>query len=250
MLAASIESFFIFLLIAAGSAFFNWLKKRGENSEDWTQTENPGKPPTISSHNSPGPPPTRATTNWEEELRRMLEGAAPSTRNPNPPIIVPERKPVPATSRQPAVRDVERSTMALPKSFDQKFYKAHCNNCDGHIEFPAAAMDEVISCPHCHRPTVLRSFEDTAVEKLAHRNVMADFDATEKTYEEASQLSRRVAAHMHSVGHVPVGMTSIVSTKKVWPEVAETKALFKNAKTVRQAMIASLIFGPPKAFEN
>ncbi len=63
-------------------------------------------------------------------------------------------------------------------------------------------------------------------------------------------VGERVAAHMHAAGHHPVGLTSIESTKKIWPEVAETKALFANAKTVRQAMIASLIFGPPKAFEN
>lgn len=140
--------------------------------------------------------------------------------------------------------------MALPKAFEEKFYKAHCNYCEGHIEFPASAMEEVIPCPHCHRPTVLRPFESTPVEILAHRNVMADFQNTERTYEQASQLSQRVAAHMHGVGHVAVGLTSIESTKKLWPEVAETKALFKNAKTVRQAMIASLILGPPKALEN
>jgi hypothetical protein len=63
-------------------------------------------------------------------------------------------------------------------------------------------------------------------------------------------LSQRVAAHMHQVGYKPVGTTTIERSRKVWPEVAETKALFKNAKTVRQAMIASLIFGEPKAFEN
>ena len=140
--------------------------------------------------------------------------------------------------------------MSLPKTFEQKFYKAHCNYCDGHIEFPASATEEVIACPHCQRPTVLRPFQNTRVEVIAHQNVLADFKASERTFEQASQLSQRVAAHMHEVGHIPVGMTSIESKNKLWPEVAETKALFKNAKTVRQAIIASLILGPPKAFEN
>ena len=140
--------------------------------------------------------------------------------------------------------------MALPKTFEQKFYKAHCNHCDGHIEFPSSAMDEMISCPHCNRPTVLRPFEETPVEVLAHQNVMTNFKTSERSYEEASQLSQRVAAHMHEVGHKPVEMTSIETKKRLWPEVAETKALFKNAKTVRQAVIASLILGPPKALEN
>lgn len=249
MLAASIESFFIFLLIAAGSALFNWFKKRGENGTDWSDVEGPTPPRrTPTPRTSPAPPvaPPAKTTNWEEELRRMLEGTIPTTQAP-PPIVIPERRIPPAIPQQSAP---ERSMMSLPKSFDQKFYKAHCNNCDGHIEFPASAMDEVIPCPHCRQPTVLRPFEDTPVEVLAHQNVMADFKASDRTYEEASQLSQRVAAHMHDVGYKPVGLTSIESTRKLWPEVAETKALFKNAKTARQAMIASLIFGSPKALEN
>ena len=252
---ASIESFFIFLLIAGASALFNWVKKRGENANDWRDAENPPPtrrtppPRTIST-----PPISRPekTTSWEEELRRMLEGTVPTTSTPAPPpIVVQERKPSPPVPRQPTTPVVEEhSRRSLPKAFDERFYKAHCNYCEGHIEFPASAMEEVIPCPHCHRPTVLRPFENTPVEVLAHQNVMADFKTTEKNYEEASQLSQRVAAHMHEAGYKPVGLTSIETTKTIWPEVAETKAMLKDGKTVRQAMIASLILGQPKALEN
>ena len=153
--------------------------------------------------------------------------------------------------RQPAPTRSETSAMSVPAIFEQiKYYKAHCNYCDGHIEFAASATDEVIACPHCHRPTVLRPFQDTPVEVLSHQKDLSSFASSTRKYDAASQLNERVAAHMHGVGHQAVGMTSIETTKKIWPEVAETKALFKNAKTVRQAMIASLIFGPPKAFEN
>ena len=258
MLAASIESFFVFLVIAAISALANWLKNRGEKETDWSDLETP--PPTRRTpppRTSTAPPVSRPPTakspssNWEEELRRMLEGTVPTTPRPAPPpIVVQERRTLPSAPRPSTPSRSEVPSMSLPKSFEQKFYKAHCNHCDGHIEFPASAMDEVISCPHCHRPTVLRPFEDTTVEALAHQLVMADFNATEKTYDEASKLSERVAAHMHQVGYKPVGTTTIERTRKVWPEVAETKALFKNARTARQAMIASLIFGPPKALEN
>ncbi|MEO5803788.1 MAG: hypothetical protein ABIR24_09675 [Verrucomicrobiota bacterium] len=250
---ASIETFFIFLLIAGGSALFNWLKKRGEKSEDWSESEMP--PPTRRTPTSTpplAPPVSRPakTTNWEEELRRMLEGAVPTTQNPAPPpLVIQERKPPPVV-RQPSPFPQERPTMTLPKSFEQKFYKAHCNYCDEHIEFPSSAMEEVISCPHCYRPTVLRPFENTRVETLAHQTELSSFASVTKKYDAAANLSERVAAHMHGVGHQAVGMTSIESTKKLWPEVAETKALFKNAKTVRQAMIASLILCPPKALEN
>ncbi len=248
---ASIESFFIFLLIAGGSALFNWLKKRGETEKDWSEVEAP--PPTRrdSSFERNAPPVSipAKTTNWEEELRRMLEGTVPSTRNPVPPPIFQEQKPRPQIPRSPEpVRSTP--TMSVPKIFEENFYKAHCNYCDGHIEFPTRATDEVIACPHCRQMTVLRPFQETRVETLSHQKELSSFNFSTKKYEAASQMSERVAAHMHSVGHIPVGLTSIESTKKAWPEVAETKALFQNAKTVRQAMIASLIFAPPKALEN
>lgn len=250
MFAASIESLLIFLLIAGGSALVNWLKKRGERADDWSPTDMPSPSRKGTPSNSPVPRPAAKSTNWEEELRRMLEGAAPSTRNPNPPVILQKRNPLPAILRQPAPSQPERATMALPKAFEQKFYKAHCNHCEGHIEFPATAMEEVITCPHCQRPTVLRPFENTRVETLAHQTDLSSFAASTKKYDFAAQLNERVAAHMHGVGHQAVGLTTIETPKKAWPEVAETKALFKNSKSVRQAMIASLIFGPPKALEN
>ena len=243
---ASIESFFIFLLIAGASALFNWYKKRNEKPDNWTSSETPVERPEPLPQRRPTPPvaqPQKKATDWEEELRRMLEGTTlptPPQRTP-PPVVLQERRPVPAppprSAPLPPARPSE-PTMALPKSFAQKFYKAHCNYCDGHIEFPSDAMDEMVSCPHCHRQTVLRPFENTPVEVLAHKKAMAGFAVSQQKYEEASQLSQRVSAHMHEVGYKPVEMTAIQSTKTLWPEVAETKALFKNAKTVRQAVIA------------
>ena len=252
MLAASIESLFIFLLIAGGSALINWIKKRGENSGVPTDEPLPRAPRgNPAPYRTPSPPierPAKATTNWEEELRRMLEGAVPTTRIP-PPIVVQERKP--PVARQPVAVEQEESLMSTPRIFHEtKYYKAHCNHCGGHIEFPASAMEEVTSCPHCHQATVLRPFENTPVEVLAHKSALTEFNASTRSYEQASQLSQRVAAHMHGVGHQAVGLTSPQTIKRMWPEVAETVALFRNAKTVRQAVVASLILGPPKALEN
>jgi len=252
ILAAGIESLFIFLLIAGGSALINWLKKRGENSDILTDDDFPSEPrrvpPPIRNAPAPIQTPAKPAKNWEEELRRMLEGAVPTTRTP-PPVVVAERKsPPPAPFQSESARP--SPARHLPKAFEERFYKAHCNHCDGHIEFPADATDEVTTCPHCHQQTVLRPFLDTRVETLSHQKELSSFNHSTGKYEAASQLSQRVAAHMHAVGHEAVGLTSIYSTKTIWPEVAETRALFQNSKTVRHAVIASLILGPPKALEN
>ncbi|MEP6663716.1 MAG: hypothetical protein ABJC04_08635 [Verrucomicrobiota bacterium] len=254
MLAASIESFFIFLLIAAASAFFNWIKKKGEKAEDWTEAEkrNPTTPVPRERTRRVSQP-AQKTTNWEEELRRILENATPKTPPQRPPpMVLPEIKLPPQRAPSfPPLEPVSPATMSVPKIFtEEKFYKAHCNYCDGHIEFPASAMEQVIACPHCQRSTVLRPFEQTPVEVLAHRNVMADFTASDRKYEEASQLSQRVAAHMHGVGHQAVGTTSAERRKRTTPSIDLSLAQFRNAKTIRQAMIASFILGPPKALEN
>jgi general secretion pathway protein D len=59
--------------------------------------------------------------------------------------------------------------MALPKIFEEKYYKAHCNHCGEHMEFPASSTGEMIICPHCARPTALEPFTETAVEILSHK---------------------------------------------------------------------------------
>lgn len=248
---ASIE-FFIFLLIAGGSALFNWLQKRKEAAEEWKDLPPPNRPAPPRDRSSPPPASQPAkTTNWEEELKRMLEGTVPTTRTPPPPpVVVPERNVPPPIPRPTPPPRSEPPARSLPKTFEEKYYKAHCNHCGEHIEFPASATDELISCPHCHQVTILRPFQDTRVEVLSHQPDLSSFAPVTKKFDAATNLSERVAAHMHTAGHKAVELTSIETTRKIWPEVAETKALFKNAKTVRQAMIASLIFGPPRAFEN
>ena len=252
------ESLFIFLLIAGGTALFNWLKQRGEKAEDWANTEQPPPPRRRDTNQErhPAPPvsqPPKKSTDWEEELRKMLEGTVPSTRTPAPqqppPIVVQERRP-PPIPQPPPLAPTRHVPPARTKTSEPRFYKGHCNHCGEHIEFPPSAMEEVVACPHCHRPTVLRPFEDTRVEALSHHKDLSSFVSSTRKENATLNFSEKVSAHMHGAGYTPVESTSKITTRQLWPEVAETKALFKNAKTVRQAMIASLILGQPKALEN
>jgi hypothetical protein len=59
---ADVVGFLVFLLIAGASAFFQWLKNKGQQ-DDWSQQQmprQPGVPPPVSQ--------PRQTSNWEEEL--------------------------------------------------------------------------------------------------------------------------------------------------------------------------------------
>ena len=84
LFAASIETLFIFLLIAGGSALVNWLKRKGENTDILTDDElsrpTRGEAPPFRNAPPPVQTPTKPATTWEEELRRMLAGTVPTTR--------------------------------------------------------------------------------------------------------------------------------------------------------------------------
>lgn len=70
-----------------------------------------------------------------------------------------------------------------------------------------------------------------------------------QAYERASQLDQQVGAHIAKVSTQRVQLTSVVRTKASH-EVVQAAGMFKNARTVRQAVIDSLILGPPRALEQ
>lgn len=70
-----------------------------------------------------------------------------------------------------------------------------------------------------------------------------------EAYERASQLDKKVAEHMDRVPGQHVLATSVVR-RAIPPEITQVVSLFKNARTARQAVIASLILAPPRALEE
>ncbi|MGI8964690.1 MAG: hypothetical protein ACR2H1_01230, partial [Limisphaerales bacterium] len=144
-----------------------------------------------------------------------------------------------------------RAPQTVPTSFQQeKFYKAHCNHCNGHIEFPASAMEEIIYCPHCQQQTVLRPFQETPVETLAHRKNLASLTQSAMAHQKASRLDKNAAGHLTDVTRHTVGLTSPQNFKRRSPEINQTRALFHQPRAARQAMIASVILATPKGLES
>lgn len=249
---ASVEGFLVILIIAAISSFFKWLKNKGGETtdNDWWPKENtpPQAPTTVPRRPSQtSQPPTarrdwpKQTTNWEEELKRALQ----KTSAPVPPPV-PARPTPPLAPTQPTT-----PVMSVPKVFQQpKYYKAHCNNCNQHIEFPASTMGQVIACPNCHRPTVLRPFEETRVESVSHQAQLTTLTESQRRYETASKLPGTVDTEMEQTMLQPVQATSAEDFQKRSEEIQNVIDLLRRPQTARQAILASVILAPPKALEG
>ena len=85
-------------------AFFDWLKKRGQSKEQG-ETRTAGEVPRVPSRSrggegaSPAPPQSTRRTNWEEEMRRLLEGTGPAA--PPAPVVVFEEPQPPPRAQMP-----------------------------------------------------------------------------------------------------------------------------------------------------
>ena len=248
ILAASLEGTILLIIVAVISAIYQKLTKKGEASGEDDNPLAPEQrrtqpPPRTLPRSYVPPPATPKKVDWEEELRRALEGATPTTR--------PNRSPVPPPPTIPTAPPTrERSEMPLPKVFvEEKHYKGHCVNCGSHLEFPVQGMGQVIACPVCHQPTVLRPFRDTPVETISHSTGIAPLHEAAAHLHDASQMDERVAAELAAVRERPAGSTEVQAFKKRSAEIDETVALLRRPTTARQVVLASVILSPPKALE-
>jgi len=78
---------------------------------------------------------------------------------------------------------------------------------------------------------------------------LATFAESSQAYERASALGSTVAQHIESVPGQAVQLTMVVRNQTP-PELVQAVSLFKNARSARQAIIASIILGPPRALEQ
>ena len=208
------ESLIIFILIAAGSAFVNWLKRRGET--DWTDVEQlPQQPrpkrtvPPPSGHPHAEPPQPKVI-DWEAELRRMLQGdqgtiPAPP---PPPPIIKTVPQPVYEAPAPPRPR-------FQPPVFERK---------------PAPVLSGTLPEEGPETPVTLN-----------RANIV---------YERASHLDETVTSHLDHITKERVGTPHISIQRGRGEDAQKIVTLLRNPKTARQALLASFILSPPKSLEN
>lgn len=203
-LFASIDSFIIMLALGIGSALVEWWQRKRQSG----QAEKPGAPPPPS---ETAPRPTAMPGDWEEELRRLLQGESPQPTAPPPPTPPPRaHQPEPAPAPPPLVARLEPARTARP---------------------PRESVDEAAPAP---------------TADLAHLTESASAYRRASSLEELAQaqIHTATARTEHPVSFAPPSHRN-----EPVPEVAQVLQALQHPHTARQAMVGAIILGPPRGLE-
>ncbi len=240
LFAASLEGLLVFLVIVLLSAVSNWLKQRKEQELHQRRGAAPGQtqaaPPATQQADSAQPPQPRAL-DWQEELRRLIEGdrepAEPRPIQPAPsPAKEPEPVPVPPLLPQ---RRLAPATSSLR---------------------PAATKPTAPS-PAPPTPTPARTHPppDSETTDLAgpHPSQLAALTVSAAVYKQASQLAAHTAARLEKVAQwkgpsAPSQPGSRLPALS--PEAAQVRAHLRHPRSARQVVVASVVLGRAKAYEE
>jgi hypothetical protein len=213
---AGIESLIGLIIFVAISLLASWAQKKQRESQE----EN-APPPTPRRRVPPGrvPPPIERrpaddeSTNWEEELKRLLEGKFPGSEEepaPPPPIVAQQRPPPP-----PPVAAQQRSPAAAP---------------------PPADFSE--STYQLERSPVEVAFKP-----------LTGLTESAQAYDRASNLDEAVEARLRQVTRAPVQATR-VEPRQATASAQQARALLSRPDTLRGAILASIVLGPPRALSE
>lgn len=238
-------------VIAIIWAIASWINRKGEakateQEEQWADQqleEDRGRPQETAPAKPRQPSPT--ASGWEEELRRLLEGeVAPAEPKPQPrpadptpqqqgtppplpgpppaprAVPLPVSIPIPEPVRQPepvqAAARTETHAFAPPKLVSDidgdYFHKGACVHCGGRLLFPDGAIGHDLNCPHCSKDTPLRPLQPS------------ELAGGPRPY----ARKRKPAETMAS----------------------EIAGLFSSPDSAQKAVVASIVFGPPKALQE
>lgn len=231
ILAVGIEGFLIFLVIAGISAAAEWLKKKRQREQDSSPSETEWSPPpprpTERSSSATGDD-GKPLSQWEEEIRRMLNGLDPQA--PAPPPLPPPPPPI-VRQAPPPVYQTRPVVVAVEEGESEEPVPTYLSS----IERADSAY---------RRAGVLGQGVDGRMATAAALGNAAD------AWNRAGSIDERVRARLSEASnflqHAPAGKVN----KSRSAEAEQLVAAFRNPATVRQAFVASFVLGPPKALEN
>lgn len=118
------------------TALSSWMQKRAQSKRDESESEplppRPKAPPRIPRATEPAPPPATPPprrSQWEEDLRRLLEGETESETAAEPPVMVRREvqsppPPAPPAPRPPGAPPVVLTAEAEGPSLNQRLAEA------------------------------------------------------------------------------------------------------------------------------
>lgn len=228
LLAAIDTQVWVMLAVVVISAFSSWVKKRyqkDEHGEPWGGEDDENYRPQRPGGGSTSAPNPNQPLNWEEELKRLLEGKPPldstvSTPPPPPPPIIRRTPPPPLPEK------VSRESEGID--------------------------EESIASRESSSP-----WQDTSYDSLPEpTKPLAHLEHTTQAYQRATQLHETVAARMRHVDEQtekhgrPLAAHRLIRRDTGSPDARAVVALLRRPSTARQALLASFVLAPPKALEN
>ena len=207
----SLITVIIFIIVAILSAVLKKKQPDAGEEDSWPDQHSP-------SDRRAAPSPRRES--WEEELRRLLEGTTgrePAAPSPPPPPPLPTTHPA---SPPPPPPPVPASSSPSRPSWLRK------------VE---ARKEEAVQ-----QALKLREKRKAVASRL--EKSMENLRRASQLDDRAAQTIRRAANRIHvRVEEKKVSKSS--------PEIQDALNLFKSPQSLRSAIVASIILGPPKAKE-
>jgi hypothetical protein len=180
--------------------------------------------------------------NWIKKMKQQGEqpGATPPPNVPGPSR--PAQTPPRSTSWEDELRRLlEGEAPAAPPSRPQPPIVIAQPRPQ-----PAPTLRPVQPPPVFAQPSVALP---QPVQVVVRAGNLASMEESRRAYERASQLDKSVSARIEKIPGEHVKPTTVLRRPPP-PDIAQVVSLFKNSRTARQAVIASIILGPPVAFEE
>lgn len=231
---AAADSLITLLIFAAIAIVSSWLQKKRKQGEQDPWGDGGGPPPPMPKRREPPPrrervpsqddrPQAPKPTNWEEELRRLLEGEQPA-----PPLVVrpqpaPAAKP-PPIPKAPLVLATEEGEM------DRGMV----------VELPKLAE----SAQSYQRA---KSLDQKVGEFMRQR---AGLSASASAYDRASSLDVRVGERLQQVTGQRSKLPVPLHAQKSSADASAVRTLLADHQSLRSAVLASVVLGPPKSLEG
>lgn len=233
--AASFESLLVFLAIILLSALSNWIKQRQERKQEELaerEAELPGRP--LPPAAEPVEDRPRQTRDWEEELRRLFEGDREEKAPP----------PLPRPVSRPVVIETVETPQARPPIVVNS----------PRVPSPQPAPTSAKGLPAEVRRTPVLTEPRTSTASPVAKSPVASLSGASKAYERASHLrefaTSRLRAAVRQTEHARPSSQVRVPREVATPEVAALLSLLRHPYSARQAILAGVVLGPPKALED